>query len=343
MDELGLLWRAETFELPRLNLEELQLDTGLFPTAALRQLASQPVVSDGRVFLQHHREIVALTVATGKPAWRYRADPGGLLPPEEFDTQVPRWYAVTLAGGHVYATLPGALGYLPEYEDAGAGSGGGLPASGHGGRALAPHSGGVAARGSGSQLRLLAAGRARTGLRRASAPAFVRLRGLLPLQLRRPHRGPRSFTPIWAAARWARSAPAAPRTAPPAYLDDTVFVCTNLGTIAALSAATGDMYAGCGSTSATPRTPCPLLIRALHSALHALGLQRDPGDALSVCSACPWTATTSSGLILRTDGSSARFGPPSWRGRARWLRCAAIGSSPPAPSAACFDVALARS
>lgn len=240
VDEPGLLWRTAAFESALPNADELEFDSTLFTSDTGQRLALQPVVSQGLAFVQHRREIVALELATGKPTWRYRADRAGLLPPDEFDTQVPRWYAVTVADGRVYATLPGTLGYFPEYE---------TPSQVAELVCLRAHAGSMLWHVTPADL-----GLETQELSFDSSPLVVHGQVYVVVRRRRSfgfedcylysfdaRTGALIFHTHLGGGSVGTFGARRPTHSTATYLDDTIFVCTNLGTVAALSALTGDV------------------------------------------------------------------------------------------------------
>ena len=120
VDDPGLLWRFSDFGTRNKKSD------GRFGETPGKQnrddgqpLGIHPVVSGGLVFAQHHREIVALHRNTGATAWRYReegassSESGYFLedPPAALD-------AVTVYDGRVYASLPGDTTSYYSYESA---------------------------------------------------------------------------------------------------------------------------------------------------------------------------------------------------------------------------------
>ncbi len=108
VNEPGLLWRFQIADSddgePRDTAVEIISGSD---RDAARQLTMYPVVSGGLIFLQAFREIIALHRNTGVVAWRFRADPHRVEPDNYLDDQPPGWHSVTVEGGRVYASLPG--------------------------------------------------------------------------------------------------------------------------------------------------------------------------------------------------------------------------------------------
>jgi outer membrane protein assembly factor BamB len=115
VDELGLLWRFEAFATGGAggDAEEIEI-TGSAERDRARRLSIHPAVSGGLMLAQRVREIVALHVNTGALAWRFRTDGTDSGSYSYLDEQPPGWDAVTIHGGRVYASLPGET--LPYYS-----------------------------------------------------------------------------------------------------------------------------------------------------------------------------------------------------------------------------------
>lgn len=116
VDDPGLLWRFDLLEPqlsgePRDGLEAIAHGK----TDSSRELTIFPVAGDGLVFVQRHREIVALYQNTGAVAWRF----GELRPTGGFDyleDSPPGWDSPTLHDGRLYASLPGDESPYFSYE-----------------------------------------------------------------------------------------------------------------------------------------------------------------------------------------------------------------------------------
>ncbi len=109
VDELALVWRFDPAgsEAPGPEMEGFGT-AGQTPEQRARRLNAHPVVSGDRIFLQRFREIVALRRTTGMEAWRFRATEPPFLTLDDFEIeQPPGWNSVTVADGRVYASLPG--------------------------------------------------------------------------------------------------------------------------------------------------------------------------------------------------------------------------------------------
>ena len=109
VDELGLLWRHRFIDAPREAREPHDLFAAVSsgPSGAWRGLTAQPVVAEDRVYLQRYRELIALWRNTGAVAWRFAADDPAVSDPDAYDDVPAGWHAVTVHEGRVYAALPG--------------------------------------------------------------------------------------------------------------------------------------------------------------------------------------------------------------------------------------------
>ena len=114
VDELGLRWRFERFGRQRPGFEGEEADESfLAGRERARHLTIHPVVSGDLVYIQHYREVVALHRNTGMVAWRFWADAASSSSFNDFEDQPPGWDSVTVYDGRVYATLPGDV--VPNY------------------------------------------------------------------------------------------------------------------------------------------------------------------------------------------------------------------------------------
>lgn len=115
VDELGLLWRRDLSEsdaeakppAPRLTDDDE-------PHVHSRDLTMQPVVAGGIIYVQKYRSIIALRQSTGGEVWRFDAEE---TPNEDTlyaEDRPPGWDAVTVHDGRVYASLPGDT--IPYYS-----------------------------------------------------------------------------------------------------------------------------------------------------------------------------------------------------------------------------------
>lgn len=103
IDGLGMLWRFP-YRTPRADAgaEAARRD----PDEDIRDAVIQPVVSDGLVFVQRLREITALRATTGEIAWRASVDEVARTDVDNLVDIPPGWDAVTVEDARVYASLP---------------------------------------------------------------------------------------------------------------------------------------------------------------------------------------------------------------------------------------------
>ncbi len=107
VEEPGLLWRfrfrqRETDDTNGLRIEFNRRSA----REASRDLTIFPVVNDGLVVVQRFRDIVALHRNTGALAWRFSPDALPTEPDNYLDDRPPGWDSVTIHRGRVYAALP---------------------------------------------------------------------------------------------------------------------------------------------------------------------------------------------------------------------------------------------
>jgi len=117
VDDPGLLWRFDLLELPPSGEQrEGPEAVARGKTDSARELTIFPIAGDGLVFVQRFRDIVALYQNTGALAWRFGGD---LRPTGGFDyleDAPPGWDAPTLHDGRLYASLPGDESPYYSYE-----------------------------------------------------------------------------------------------------------------------------------------------------------------------------------------------------------------------------------
>ena len=119
VDELGLLWRFKGSMRPR-----AEQDAGLFdrplrgPRDRSRDLTIHPVVSGNLVYVQRYREVIALHRNTGVVAWRYRADDSMATDLPDIEEPTAGWNSATVHDGRLYVALPGDVVPYYGYESA---------------------------------------------------------------------------------------------------------------------------------------------------------------------------------------------------------------------------------
>lgn len=117
VDELGLLWRFTGLDEtpPPIRGRDVEDDEEAPPRDVVRGLSIQPVARGGLLFLQNRREVLALQRNTGFVAWRFRAEgPRGGI--DDLDEHGPASDSVTVAEGCVFASLPGDSGPYAGYD-----------------------------------------------------------------------------------------------------------------------------------------------------------------------------------------------------------------------------------
>jgi len=115
VDELGLLWRHEITATPdKADIVRHGPDDDEDARVPARELTMQPVVADGLIYVQKLRSIIALHETTGGQAWRFDAEESANEDTLYVEDRPPGWDAVTVYGGRVYASLPGDT--IPYYS-----------------------------------------------------------------------------------------------------------------------------------------------------------------------------------------------------------------------------------
>ncbi|MCH8148392.1 MAG: PQQ-binding-like beta-propeller repeat protein, partial [Planctomycetes bacterium] len=241
VDELGLLWRFRGFLASPSDSDGL--GDSISPHRrrdSARHLSIQPVNAGDLIFVQHYREILALHQNTGAIAWRYRPDEAGADHASDLDDQPPGWDSVTVHGGRVYAALSGEVVPYYGYESAqhppemvclDARTGRALWRTNHEkvGEAFAEVSFDSSPLVRGKSLYVVGRRRRSFGFEDCYLFRFRADDGSLES---RTHLGSAS-TGTFGARRATMSIAA--------LQGDTIYVCTNLGTVAAISALTGNV------------------------------------------------------------------------------------------------------
>ncbi|MFQ5592365.1 MAG: PQQ-binding-like beta-propeller repeat protein, partial [Phycisphaerae bacterium] len=263
IDELGLLWLTDLFKKPPEGAGDLgrgyheDVGVGL-------SLSVQPVVHDELVFVQRQRELAAIHRNTGVVAWRFRADrvQGDVY--EELDSRPPGWDSPTVHDGRVYVSLPGDVvpyyGYEspqspPELVCLDASTGEVLWRSEREGLSERPSELGFDSSPIVDHGRLYVIGRRRRSFGFEDCYLYC-LNAVDGRMLFRTHVGSAS-TGTFGARR--------PTPAVASLHEDMVYLCSNLGTITALSAYTGavrwlrqyDRDVDAGSRGSGGREPPP--------------------------------------------------------------------------------------
>ncbi len=117
VDELGLLWQFALPGAPESDEARRSMHAVMDDSDALARLLSiQPVVSGDLIVIQKQREIVGLYRRTGAVAWRRPTDDLDQSLADDLEDQPPALYAPTVSGGRVYAALPGEIASYYGYE-----------------------------------------------------------------------------------------------------------------------------------------------------------------------------------------------------------------------------------
>lgn len=120
VDKPGLLWRTQPFTAAAADAEPERDEEVRRRVEPWHQLSMQPVTHGDRVFVQFGRQVAALDRAGGEVLWRFDGTPAGETDAEAED-RPPRWQSVTVADGRVYAALTretdSFYGYPPVEDD----------------------------------------------------------------------------------------------------------------------------------------------------------------------------------------------------------------------------------
>jgi outer membrane protein assembly factor BamB len=115
VSELGLLWRVDTLGgLHQGSFATRYADDEIIDTYS--RVSIEPVVANGLVLVQRLREVTAVNINTGAEVWRFRADGNQAPGVDEIDDFPPGWHAVTVSGDRVYVAMPGDTAPYYGYE-----------------------------------------------------------------------------------------------------------------------------------------------------------------------------------------------------------------------------------
>ncbi len=116
VDDPGLLWRVDLMQAsgdgdegPREAGAESKLE-------AARELTLFPVVSDGVIYVQWRREIAAIQGGSGAILWRFGSNSRRGRGFDYLEDSPPGWDCVTVHDGRVYASLPGDQSPYHNYD-----------------------------------------------------------------------------------------------------------------------------------------------------------------------------------------------------------------------------------
>lgn len=115
--EPGLLWRASLGRGDHAELADpAQRDWSEPAGSNGTQAAAFPVVGDGRVYVQHGRQILALHLGSGAVAWRFEAESVAESADTYPDDRPPDAISPTYAGGRVLASIPAEEPVFYQYD-----------------------------------------------------------------------------------------------------------------------------------------------------------------------------------------------------------------------------------
>ena len=115
--ELGLLWRVDLTSRPQLQPSPTRFEEDVAPDH-LGRMGIEPVVASGLVLVQLLRDVVAFNLNTGAEVWRFKADLASGQESDDLDDFPTGWYSVTVASGRVFAAIPGDTAPYYGYESA---------------------------------------------------------------------------------------------------------------------------------------------------------------------------------------------------------------------------------
>lgn len=116
LDRLDILWRFDDFPLgflpPRMGRSESDALSG---DDDGKMLMFHPVAGGGLIFFQGPHDVWALHRRSGRAAWHFSGTDSTTSPYEISDSSVPPWFCPTLDGDRLYASL--RSGPTPYYSD----------------------------------------------------------------------------------------------------------------------------------------------------------------------------------------------------------------------------------
>ncbi len=116
--EPGLLWRVDLWDTDDAGSEAGSPSSPTDRVPSSRDLTIFPTAWEGKIYLQWFREIVAVHRGTGSLAWRFGSNPRRGTGLDYLDDSPPGWDSVTVERGRVYASLPGEDAPYFGYESA---------------------------------------------------------------------------------------------------------------------------------------------------------------------------------------------------------------------------------
>ncbi|UCF32993.1 MAG: PQQ-binding-like beta-propeller repeat protein [Phycisphaerales bacterium] len=107
VDELGLRWRYSEFSLRASPEDDSGFAEAFRRSASFNRLLTiHPVLSGELVFVQQQRSIIALDRNTGRTVWQYQAESDLEFDSEGWDAPPPAWSCLTVHAGRVFASIP---------------------------------------------------------------------------------------------------------------------------------------------------------------------------------------------------------------------------------------------
>ncbi len=106
VDELGLLWRfGRFFPGDQHKNNDVDMDTMPSKEGGKRAQSMFPVTQGDLIFVQQGRQIVAIRRSTGAASWRFRFTDEPATFEEDLDDSPAPWDSVTVSNGRVFAAL----------------------------------------------------------------------------------------------------------------------------------------------------------------------------------------------------------------------------------------------
>ncbi len=114
VQQLGLLWRYRGAEGDSDRAMDRSVDPFWFENSERRSASINPVISDGVLYMQRKRELAAIDLKDGGLRWRVGAEDGGSS--SEWESNAVSWHGLTVARNRMYTVFSERGGSYYGYE-----------------------------------------------------------------------------------------------------------------------------------------------------------------------------------------------------------------------------------